>query len=121
MSLGPGIIALSCTTVISPFFAGTGNHLLNAKSAFVGFVVTVAGGLILIPELKIIGAGITATLSYITSLIYQIYLFKKLNDFKLKGFLLKKEDFRMGFELLKDFFEKGNSTKNEHIQQHRRV
>lgn len=111
MSLGLGIIALSCTTVISPFFAGTGNHLLNAKSAFVGFVVTIAGGLILIPELKIIGAGITATLSYITSLIYQIYLFKKLNHFKLTGFLFKKEDFRMGFDLLKSLFRKGDNSR----------
>jgi O-antigen/teichoic acid export membrane protein len=91
-SLSIGIIALSCTTVISPFFSGTGNQKLNAQSAFAGFIVTITAGLILIPSFNIIGAGIATSLSYLTSMLYQIYVFKKTANVKTSDFFIKKHD-----------------------------
>ncbi len=91
-SLSIGIIALSCTTVISPFFSGTGNQKLNAQSAFAGFIVTITAGLILIPSFNIIGAGIATSLSYLTSMLYQIYVFKKTANVKTNDFFIKKHD-----------------------------
>jgi len=105
MSMSIGIIALSCTMIISPYFSGTGNQKLNAHSAFAGFIVTVIAGLILIPKYNILGAGYTATLSYLVSMIYQFYLFKKQSKVNLSVFLIKKQDIELGLNTLKDLFK----------------
>jgi len=106
MSLALGIIALSVTMIISPYFSGTGNQRLNAQSAFAGFIVTLAAGLILIPKYNILGAGYTATLSYLVSMIYQVYLFKNQTKITLSVFKIKKQDIDYGLKTLKTLFKK---------------
>ncbi len=104
-SLSLGIIALSCTMIISPYFSGTGNQKLNARSAFAGLIVTIIAGIILIPKYNILGAGYTTSLSYLISMIYQFYLFKKQSNTKISAFIIKKQDLKFGFETLRTLFK----------------
>ena len=113
ISLSLGIVALSCTTVISPFFSGTGNHKINAWAAFAGLIVTLIAGLILIPSFGLIGAGLATTASYLVSLFFQIYLFRKLSTVKLSDFYIKKQDLAYGIVILKQFFFKARSAQPE--------
>jgi O-antigen/teichoic acid export membrane protein len=106
ISLSLGIIALSCTTVISPFFSGTGNQKRNAQSALFGFLFTILGGVILIPFFGLPGAGVTTTLSYIASFFYQIVLFKNLTSYTFKDFFIKNQDIRYFFHQTISFLKK---------------
>jgi O-antigen/teichoic acid export membrane protein len=109
ISLSIGIIALSCTTVISPFFSGTGNHKLNTWSAFAGFIMTLIAGILFIPLYDVIGAGITATLSYLVTLFFQLYLFGKLTEIKFHDFYINKKDITYAVQSLKQKFVKPKS------------
>jgi len=112
ISLSLGIIALSCTTVISPFFSGTGNHKINTCAAFAGLFVTLIAGLLLIPHFGLIGAGLATSASYLVSLFFQIYLFRKLTSLKLSHFYIQKQDLAYGILILKQFFFKPKSINN---------
>ncbi len=106
ISLSLGIIALSCTTVISPFFSGTGNQKLNAQSALFGFLFTILGGVILIPFFGLPGAGVATTLSYIASFFYQIVLFKNLSSYTFRDFFIKNQDLRYFLHQTMSFIKK---------------
>ena len=77
-ALAPGVVIYNVTTVIGHYFSGTGKYNINAISMFVGFLVTIVCSLFLIPLYGIIGAGITASISYIvTSLIIALIFSRK--------------------------------------------
>lgn len=56
-----GMISTSAGTIVNHYFAGLGMYGINARIALVGFVVSVAGNVILVPSLGLIGAGVTAS------------------------------------------------------------
>ena len=77
-TLAPGVVIFNITSVIGHYFSGTGKYHINTISMVAGFVITIACGLILIPVYGIIGAGITASISYIiTSFIIAIIFSRK--------------------------------------------
>jgi len=112
LSLSVGIIFLSATMIISSYFAGTGKHYYNMKSSFAGFLVTLVLGLILIPKFTLIGAGITASLSYLCSFLYQFILFKKESETSLNDLFIKKEDVRLFKSVLFSIFSKPHKHNN---------
>ncbi len=75
--LSPGVLALSANTVFSHYFSGTGQPSVNLKSNIYGFAVTLVFAIIFIPLFGISGAAATASLSYLTSVVYQFFVFKK--------------------------------------------
>lgn len=75
LCLTPGILALSYSMVINHYLAGIGQFRVNTEAAALGLVVTLAGNLILVPQLGIVGAGLTASAAYLTSAAYSLVKF----------------------------------------------
>jgi O-antigen/teichoic acid export membrane protein len=94
-SLGLGIIALSFSMVLSPFFSGINKVYHNMISSALGLVFTLILGFILIPRFGIIGASATASVSYTVSTIYQLVVFIKLSHLGIKDFLLTRGEIRL--------------------------
>lgn len=102
--LSPGIAAFSISGMFSHYLAGTGKFHINTKSAAIGFIITVIAGLFLIPEYRLMGAGITATLSYTASTIYQAIYFCKITSTKPLDFIPVRGDFHLALSEFRSYF-----------------
>ena len=92
LSLSPGILAMSVSMILSHFYSGTGRHYHNTISSGIGLVLTLIFGFTLIPEFGILGAGITASISYFASASYQLIVFMKITKTSARNFLLSGDD-----------------------------
>jgi O-antigen/teichoic acid export membrane protein len=106
ISLASGILFLSMTFSLSSYFSGLGKHYHNSIAAAIGFVFTVALGLILIPRYKLAGAGITASVVYLSMLVYQLFFFLKISGAKVKEMLLTTADIRLFIAELRNLLKK---------------
>ena len=70
-SLALGVVFFSMSFVFSGYFSGVGRHRVNTQASIAGLLVTLAGAWLFIPLWSIWGAGITATLAYITTTIFK--------------------------------------------------
>ena len=95
LCLSPGIAMFSISGMFSHFFSGTGKFHINTIASGIGFIVTVTFGLLLIPDYHIVGAGITATLSYLSIGIYQFLEFTWSTNTKIKEFLPSSKDYKV--------------------------
>lgn len=82
-SLAPGVLFFSISFILSSFFSGTGKHYINTYASIAGLLVTVSFIYILIPQFGIVGAGITASLSYTVTTIVKAIYFKKISAFNI--------------------------------------
>lgn len=74
----PGIWIYNYYLIIGHFFSGQGKYYVNAVATGIGFLVTCIAAFIFIPTLRIQGAAISASISYlITSLVVIIYFCKE--------------------------------------------
>jgi len=92
-SLSPGIIAVAVSLMYSHYFSGNGKPMHNTVSSGLGLVVTIVLGLTLIPIMGTTGAGITASMSYLVSMMYQAYIFKTYTGVTIKSYLPGKNDY----------------------------
>ena len=100
IALSPGVIALSSNTIFSHYFSGLGRPSISLLANGIGFVVTLAFAILLIPFFGFICAAATASASYISSVIYQYVIFKKETGTKLEQWLPVKNDFIDFFKIL---------------------
>ena len=91
--LSPGVIALAANAIFSHYFSGLGNPKVNLWSNVVGFVFTLVLAFSLIPLFGINGAAATASVSYISTVIYQYIIFKKQTGTRFGQWLPRKQDF----------------------------
>lgn len=100
--LAPGIIAIAMSDMIGYYFSGIKElKILNIKS-IAGLFVTIAFSVILIPKYGMYGAGIATVSSYCLSAFILFYHFYRSTDFKLKDFLISKNDLKeIKFKFLK--------------------
>ncbi len=77
ISLSPGVLALAANNIFSHYFSGVGKPRVNLIAKFAGFIFTVILAILLIPPFGFIGAGITASVSYIATVVYQYIQFRK--------------------------------------------
>lgn len=101
--LSVGIISFSVSRIFSHYFSGIGKFHINTIAAAIGFAFTIILGLVLIPKYHIIGAGITATLSYTASTIYQFTIFVRMTNSKLYEFIPSLSDFRLFIKEFKNY------------------
>ncbi|MGD0711667.1 MAG: polysaccharide biosynthesis C-terminal domain-containing protein [Bacteroidales bacterium] len=106
ISLASGILFFSLTFSLSSYFSGIGKPYHNTIAAAIGFVFTVILGLILIPRYKLAGAGITASVVYLSMLVYQLFFFLKISGAKAREMLLTTADFRLFMAELKNLLKK---------------
>ncbi|MCX6251557.1 MAG: polysaccharide biosynthesis C-terminal domain-containing protein [Bacteroidetes bacterium] len=93
--LATGILTLSVSIILSPFFSGIGKPVYNAISSAIGLVFTVGLGLILIPKYGVIGAAISASVSYSMATFFQLIIFIRKTGLKGADFLLHKDEITM--------------------------
>lgn len=92
-SLGLGILSMSVSVMFSHYLSGIGKHFYNTIGSGIGFVITVILGFLLIPKFGILGAGITASISYLISAIYLLIIFIRMSNSNITDFLITKSDF----------------------------
>lgn len=103
-SLSIGILAVSVSLMFSHYFSGTGKPIHNTISSGIGLVFTVVMGLTLIPAWGLVGAGITASISYLGSMIYQFFIFKHDTGVLYRSFVPSGKDFTKVKEEIKSLF-----------------
>jgi O-antigen/teichoic acid export membrane protein len=91
-TLAAGILTFSISIILSPYFSGMGKPIHNTISAAIGLVFTLVLSLLLIPQMKLPGAALAATVSYSASTLYQFIVFIKMSNLKPADFLLRKND-----------------------------
>ncbi len=92
LSLCTGIIAISTSTIFSHYFSGTGKYSINNIASLTGLVITIPACLILIPAMGMLGAGMAASLSYLSVATYLYFIFKKQTGFQLSNLLPNRAD-----------------------------
>ncbi|MBM3404281.1 MAG: hypothetical protein FJY10_05270 [Bacteroidetes bacterium] len=106
--MAPGIVGFVFSIVLSSYFSGIGCPRHNTISSALGLVLTFGVGLLLIPPYGIFGAGLAASLSYISTSIYQVIVFIRMNHLTVKDFLLHRGDIAYIRQSVRDVF-KSNS------------
>lgn len=97
--LAPGILFLSCLTILSHHFSGFGKYWINTLSSLTGLLVTLILALIFIPNAAKIGyiesiqtAGIISSISYFSSLLFSFIFFFLKTPAKWRDLLITKKD-----------------------------
>ncbi|MFP4023315.1 MAG: polysaccharide biosynthesis C-terminal domain-containing protein [Thiohalospira sp.] len=93
-SLSPGIFFFSISFIISSYFSGIGKHHINSISSVVGVIVIIFLSLFLIPRYGVIGAGIAASLSYLSTTMVKLISFCIIGEISLRKFLITKTDLK---------------------------
>ncbi len=100
LCLSPGILSVALGQIISHYFSGIGKPQFNSIASGIGFVVVLIVGFVLIPTLGLVGAGLTASFSYVSMLAYQLWQFKKISSTSWTEILISVNDLRkMGSEI----------------------
>ena len=90
--LGVGIVTLSFSMILSHFFSGINKPFHNMISSAIGLVFTIGLGLLIVPRYGILGAAVTASVSYTISTIYQLIVFIRMTHLRARDFLLTRSE-----------------------------
>ncbi|MBN2639004.1 MAG: polysaccharide biosynthesis C-terminal domain-containing protein [Bacteroidales bacterium] len=104
LSLSPAVLALAANAVFSHYFSGTGQPKINLYANIAGFVVTILLAFLLIEPFGIIGAAWVASGSYVTSALYQYFVFRKQTQTPWKDWLILRNDFNAFMQLSRKLF-----------------
>lgn len=111
-TLAAGILTFSISIILSPYFSGMGKPIHNTISAAIGLVFTLVLSLVLIPKMKLPGAALAATVSYIASTLYLFIVFLKMTNLKPADFLLRKDDILVIVKGVKKFIISSRVTRH---------
>jgi len=104
LTMSAGICSFGLTVIISHFFAGIGKFQINAIAAGIGLIGTVTFSYLLIPSYGYIGAGITASISYLMTSLFLIWIFIRQTQISIKDLYPTMNDLtEVIFELRKIF------------------
>ena len=109
IALSPGVIALAINNIFSHYFSGMGNPKINLHAKITGLIFTGALVFILIPSYGYIGAAVTASISYIATIIHQYIVFKKQTNTRFIEWIPVKSDFKE-FKLMVQLALKKNKS-----------
>lgn len=100
-SLLPGIVFLSCSSILSHHFAGYGKYWINAVGSVIGLAVAATFGYFFIPAAAAVStaqalqtAGWITSGAYFSTLVFSLICFFKTTDVQGREFLLTLEDCR---------------------------
>ena len=94
-SLAIGIVVLSVSMIFSVFYSAINKPYHNTISSAIGLVFTIGLGVVLIPVYGIVGAGISATVSYTFLTLYQFIIFSRMTKLRLRDFMLTRHEIRL--------------------------
>lgn len=95
LSLSPGVLFISFSTIISHYFSGLGRQKQIAIANFSGFVVTVVSSFFFIPNFQLFGACYATSLSYFVASAILVYLFMMENKLPFTSLFALKGDFKL--------------------------
>jgi O-antigen/teichoic acid export membrane protein len=95
MSMAVGIVMLSASIVISPYFSGTGKPFINTIASGLGLIFTIALGFLLVPRMGITGAGVAASVAYTVTTLFQVVVFIRHTHCKAADFLITSRDINL--------------------------
>ena len=104
IALAPGIVFIAANMVFCHYFSGVNMAKHNLYGALVGLAVTIPSLYILIPPLGMVGAGISASLTHLATIVYQWIVFKRINNISAKELLVTKEDVKSLVVAIKNLF-----------------
>ena len=104
IALAPGVVFMAANTVFCHYFSGVNLPKHNLYGALVGLAVTIPALYLLIPPFGMVGAGISASLTHLATIIYQWIVFKRINKTSAKELLVTKEDVKMLITEIKNIF-----------------
>jgi len=101
-SLAPGIVFLSCMTILAHHFSGYGKYWINALSSLIGLIITAVAGITLLPaaakvstEFALQTAGWITSCAYLASLLFTLIMFFKHTKVCWHDFLITKTDWQL--------------------------
>jgi O-antigen/teichoic acid export membrane protein len=104
--LSAGIVILSAGIIFSSYFAGIGKPQISVIGSVIGLAITIILGFALIPQYGMIGAAITASISYTAGVIYQFYKFmREAEELHFKDFIFSRSDIRLITFEFKNMFQ----------------
>ena len=101
VSLSPGMVFMAANMIFSHYFSGVNLPKHNLYGSIVGLLITIPSIFILIPRYGIVGAGISVSLTYLATICYQWFVFKKETNVKTIQLLPTLNDFKTLIENLK--------------------
>ena len=104
--LGIGTVTFSASAMLSAYLSGTGQFHINTKASLIGLTATIALGFWLIPNHDILGAGLTASASYLITVTYQIHKFCSITKTRLAEFFPKKDDLQLVKQEIRTYLSK---------------
>jgi O-antigen/teichoic acid export membrane protein len=102
----PGMLFLSASYPITPYFAGTDANKILIKSAFYGLVIMILLDLVLIPRYSIYGAALASSCGYIIYFLGLFYEFKKHFRYKLFSLFDLQFAYTTCFEIVNQYKKK---------------
>lgn len=93
--LGPGICLIAYKAQLSHYFSGLGKVYVNAWASFSSLVVNIALAIVLIPKYQLVGAAISASLSYVSALLVLVITFNSQKIISSSYFLPKADEIKM--------------------------
>lgn len=106
VSLSPGMVFMAANMIFSHYFSGVNLPKHNLYGSIVGLLITIPSIFILIPRYGIVGAGISVSLTYLATICYQWFVFKKETNVKTIQLLPTLNDFKTLVESIKKQFIK---------------
>ncbi len=104
VALGPGVVFMAANMVFCHYFSGVNMPKHNLYGALVGLAVTIPSLYLLIPPFGMVGAGISASITHLATIVYQWFIFKRINHLSAKELLVTKEDITTLVTSIKSFF-----------------
>jgi len=102
VSISPGILLFSASFILSGLYSGTGNFHYNVIASISGLIITIALAFLLIPNYGLAGAGITASVSYIATVLVKFFILIKIFKVKSEDILIRKDDINYFIKLVKE-------------------
>jgi O-antigen/teichoic acid export membrane protein len=91
-----GIVPFSLTTILSSYFAGSGQVKVNLYCSFLGFLSCLILDLLLIPKFGTPGAAIASGISYIISTTFIVLMYLKTTHTRLSALVMfRKQDLNL--------------------------
>jgi len=89
----PGTFIFNVFIILSAYFSGKGMVYVNLIASFVGSVVAILFGYLLILRFEISGSAFTSSLAFGAGSLILFMFFHKMNNFKWKDYMIKKVDY----------------------------
>lgn len=101
LTLSPGMVFMAANMIFSHYFSGINLPKHNLYGSLIGLLITIPSIFILIPLFGILGAGVSVSITYFATIIYQWIIFKKINKTKTKELIPTLKDFKTLIESIK--------------------